>query len=117
LEEIKPSLVLESNHRLQDFVALPSIGKLERAKDMLLENPDELASKITYSGDVTPSLNIGGKLRLEAERDSTKPRLQSLHSLSLIMFGSDCDVETERGTMYEGKEPITLVKCPSNPCL
>jgi hypothetical protein len=51
--EINPSLILESNHRLQEFLALASGDKLERAEVLLPQNLDELASAITRRGDIT----------------------------------------------------------------
>jgi hypothetical protein len=48
-----PPAVVRSNNRLKEFLALASSAKQTRAKDMLLENSDELASTVTRRGDVS----------------------------------------------------------------
>lgn len=48
-----PPAVVRSNNRLKEFLALASSAKQTRAKDMLLENSDQLASTVTRRGDVS----------------------------------------------------------------
>lgn len=52
-DEANPPAVVRSNNRLREFIALASSVKQARAKDMLLENSDDLASKVTRRGDVS----------------------------------------------------------------
>lgn len=52
-DEARPPAVVRSNNRLKEFLALALNAKQTRVKDMLLEDSDELASKITRRGDVS----------------------------------------------------------------
>jgi hypothetical protein len=67
--EAIPSAVVRSNNRLKEFLALTSNDKQTRAKDMILEDSDELASKITHGRDVCfQPLQYGAKQIIFASR-------------------------------------------------
>jgi hypothetical protein len=46
-------VVVRSNNRLQEFLALAPNAKQTRVKDMLLKTPDKLAAMVTRRGDVS----------------------------------------------------------------